>query len=80
MQVRELLKYQKLFLKWLEQYHHTHFEDGDVLHKLQYLKDKLTEYDLGDSTKTQLLVNFLSSYRVIKGTERGTTLCVDSCS
>jgi len=55
MQAKRLLKYKKLFLKWLEQYHRTHLKDGDVLHKLQYLKDRLTEYDIGDSTKNQLV-------------------------
>jgi len=54
MQAKELLEYQRLFLNWLDQYHRTYLENGDVLHKLQHLKDKLTEYNMRGSTKPRL--------------------------
>jgi hypothetical protein len=37
-------EYQELFLSWLDQYHRKYLEGSDVLQKLQYLKDKLTQY------------------------------------
>lgn len=51
---KTLLKYQRLFLNWLDQYHHTYLENSDVLHKLQYLKDKLIEYQIRVSMKPQV--------------------------
>jgi len=44
MQKTKCLNYQVLFLNWLDQYHRNYFEVSDVLQRLQYLKDKLTEY------------------------------------
>ena len=65
MQDKELLEYQMLFLNWLEQYHRTCLESGDVLQKLQYLKDKLTEYiyetTSGDDCLKSLNSSLLSS-------------------
>jgi len=46
---KKLPKYQWLFLNWLDQYHRTCLESSDVLNKLQYLKDKLTEYKIRDA-------------------------------
>ena len=40
---KKVPKYKMLFNNWLDQYHRTYPELSDVLHKLQYLKDKLTE-------------------------------------
>ena len=65
MQDKTLLKYQGCFLDWLAQYHRAYFKDNDVLHKLQYLKDKLTEYiyetTIGGSCLKKLDSHFLGT-------------------
>ena len=53
MQDKRLL-YQRLFLDWLGQYHSAYLEYSDVLHKLQYLKNKLVEYQIRDSIKPRM--------------------------
>ncbi|MFQ6043533.1 MAG: hypothetical protein ACE5PV_21990 [Candidatus Poribacteria bacterium] len=51
---KKLSQDKTLFYSWLNQYRRTHPEDGDVLEKLQYLKEKLTEYKMRDCITLQV--------------------------
>ncbi|MBM3240887.1 hypothetical protein FJZ31_31780 [Candidatus Poribacteria bacterium] len=62
MQDKTLLKYQGCFLDWLTQYHRVYLKDNDVLHKLQYLKDKLTEYIYETTIDGSCLKNINSDF------------------
>jgi hypothetical protein len=55
MEAKQLSEEKMLFYHWLNQYHRTHPEDGDVLEKLQYLKGKISEYKMKDCIKLQVV-------------------------
>ena len=51
---KKLSKYQILLYNWLDQYHRSYPELRDVIHKLKYLKEKLTGYKNRDSIESQV--------------------------
>jgi hypothetical protein len=58
METYELSAYHSLVLNWLDQYHREHPDNGDVVAKLRYLKEKLAEANIRGCIKpTSSIVN-----------------------